>query len=268
MGLQAARLSDTDYRHKANELAAKDNLNATGEQQLEQELRDKVSGQLGMSPRSKKELPSLVECAKQMGINPSFELPLPDRKSDDSVGDSGHTIQTLLFPDQMERKLSGLFNQIRISLSEMGVNTLYCAWGFLEWFESDDSDIPLFAPLVLLPLQMKQTLVRQTYRYSVDSTGDDSEINLTLRERLRQDFAMELPLFEEEDTPESYFVKVSEMIEGKPRWRVRRFVTIGKFSFSRLVMYQDLDPSKWPANRPLEKHKVLSDLLVPSCINK
>jgi very-short-patch-repair endonuclease len=261
MALQTARLSDEDYLFKTKALDAEKNPNATGEQQLEQELRNKVRRQLGLPPHLKKELPSAVECAKQMGINPSFELPFPDEKSNDTGEDSERAIQTLLFPEQMERKLSGLYNQIRIGLSEMGVNTLYCAWGFLEWFESDDSDIPLFAPLVLLPLQVKQTLVRQTYRYSVESTGENAEMNLTLRERLRQDFAMELPLLEETDTPESYLVKISAMIEDKSRWRVRRFVTIGKLSFSRLVMYQDLDPSRWPANRPLQEHRVLSDLL-------
>jgi hypothetical protein len=69
----------------------------------------------------------------------------------------------------METNLSGLLSQIRIGLSEMGVNTLYCAWGFLEWYESDDSDTPMLAPLVLLALQMKRILTRHTYRYSVES---------------------------------------------------------------------------------------------------
>jgi hypothetical protein len=92
MALLAARLSDTDDRHKTNELNTKTNQSVIGEQQLEQELREHVRQQLGLPPRLKKELISTVECAKRMGINPSFELPLADGESDNSAGDSGNKI--------------------------------------------------------------------------------------------------------------------------------------------------------------------------------
>jgi hypothetical protein len=72
---------------------------------------------------------------------------------------------------------------------------------------------------------------------------------------------MELPSFTEADTPETYFAKIGEMIRDKPRWKVHRFITIGKFSFSRLVMYQDLDPNRWPASRSLLEHRLITDLL-------
>jgi len=52
---------------------------------------------------------------------------------------------------------------------------------------------------------MGRALVRHTYRYFTTSTGDDSEINLTLKERLLVDFSLALPDFEEDDTPERYY---------------------------------------------------------------
>jgi hypothetical protein len=45
------------------------------------------------------------------------------------------------------------------------------------------------------------------------------------------------------------------------RWRVRRFVTVGLFSFSRLVMYHDPDPERWPEQKALHRHPVLVELL-------
>lgn len=191
--------SDAHSRFGSNPLRL-DDLFSNGETQyLDKEQKHKTKPNSNSFHKSQKENPSVIECAKLIGINPSFDLPFPDTKDKNSTENLENKIQTLLFSDKMETKLSGLLNQIRIGLSEMGVNTLYCAWGFLEWYESEDSDTPMFAPLVLLALQMKRTLARHTYRYSVESIGEDVEINLTLRERLRQDFAMELPSFEETD---------------------------------------------------------------------
>ena len=196
-----------------------------------------------------------ADYARANGIDPSYDLP-----KDGSSNRPSHVddyIQTLLFPDQLERKLSGIRDGARIALSEMGVNLLYSILGYLEWYESEASDVKFFAPLLLQPLVMERTLVRSTYRYSIASTGDDSEINLTLKERLLRDFGLVLPDLGEEDTPECYFTRAEEAIKEMERWRVRRFVTVGLFSFSRLVMYHDLDPERWPEQKTLHLHPVL-----------
>ncbi|HEX9867463.1 MAG TPA: AAA domain-containing protein, partial [Candidatus Tectomicrobia bacterium] len=52
-----------------------------------------------------------------------------------------------------------------------------------------------------------------------------------------------------------------EAIKEMKRWRVRRFVTVGLFSFSRLVMYHDLDPERSPEQKALHLHLVLVELL-------
>jgi len=266
LNLNAARISNHDYRQKLDELSLEDNPNSVKEQQLERELRNSVRQQLGLPVRTEKDSISLAEWAKQNDISPSFELPFPDPQGEDLEKHLDMKIQTLLLPDQMERKMSGLYHQTQSGLAETGINTLFCSWGYLEWYESENSDKPFFAPLILLPLEMKRILARQTWQYSVQSIGDEAEINTTLQERLRRDFGLELPRFQDEDTqgedtPESYFREISEVIKDKPRWRIHRFVAIGLFYFNRLVMYHDLDPSRWPSNRSLNKHEVLSDLL-------
>src|SRR5690606_27918329 len=99
------------------------------------------------------------------------------------------------------------------------------------------------------------------YRYKVTATGDEAEVNATLSERLARDFNMRLPDFGEEARPEAYFESVTRLVAEKRRWRVRRFGTVGLFAFSRLAMWQDLDPSRWPDSLALDRHPLLLDLL-------
>jgi very-short-patch-repair endonuclease len=261
LALEAARISDQTYLRQVDELGEKDDITSVKGQRIERALRDRIREKLVMPPRSSRETMSAAEYATTIGLNPSYELPTPDPSGNNPRKHEDDKIQTLLFPDQMERKLSGLRDQTHTGLVEMGINTLFCAFGFLEWYESPDSDKGFLAPLLLHPIQMERGLVRQVYRYSIQSTGEPTEINLPLRERLRHDFAIELPQIQEDDTPETYFEQVTEMIEELPRWRVRRFVTVGLFHFARLVMYHDLDPERWPSERSLREHGVLVDLL-------
>ena len=37
-------------------------------------------------------------------------------------------------------------NDARLAEQEMGVSTLFLAFGFLEWYEADDSDKKAYAP--------------------------------------------------------------------------------------------------------------------------
>ena len=75
---------------------------------------------------------------------------------------------------------------------DMGVNTLYVAFGFLEWTESDASDEKLFAPLLFLPVAMERKRTQKGYKFSITSTGDEPSISFSLRVKLRNDFGMEL----------------------------------------------------------------------------
>ena len=54
--------------------------------------------------------------------------------------------------------------------------------------------------------------------------------------------------------------KMSAVIEELPRWKIRRFATLGLFSFSRLAMYNDLDPAKWGGDAKFSSAGVLGQL--------
>ena len=252
--LDEARLTDPAY------LAAVSNGNGSDAEQVEETLKSKVRADLGLVERGKgRKGINLVSWAEENGINPSYDLPEPGGSENPAHHDN--KIQTLLLPDALERKTSALREDARIAEQELGLSTLHAAFGFLEWMESPDSEVALFAPLVLLPVRIDREIKANRYRYFIQSgAGQDAVINLTLRERLLRDFHIKLPDFDDDDTPESYLKKVRRAVSSQRRWRIRRFVVIGHFSFARLAMYEDLDPGRWGEMPPHEQELVSSIL--------
>jgi hypothetical protein len=54
---------------------------------------------------------------------------------------------------------------------------LYLILGFLEWYDSDDSERPTLAPLVLVPVTLERRdpdLETRTYRYVLRHSGEDT----------------------------------------------------------------------------------------------
>jgi very-short-patch-repair endonuclease len=202
-----------------------------------------------------------IDAAKwaiEQGIDPSYELPKPDDfQKQAKHGDN--EIQTMLFPDALEKRLGNVREDANLAWQETGVKTLYAAFGFLEWYESNDSEQPRHSPLFLLPVEIDRELRANRYRYFIE-IAEESEptINVSLQERLKRDFGLALPTLDEDETPESYMKRVESAIGSQKRWTLRRFVVVGHFSFARLVMYQDLAPEQW--NR-LEENPLIASLL-------
>jgi hypothetical protein len=70
-----------------------------------------------------------------------------------------------------------------IAEEEQGINILYVAIGFLQWFEDERSDVKREAPLILVPV----TLVRDRRRSTFDLKfrEDDTATNQAIQERLK-----------------------------------------------------------------------------------
>lgn len=243
--LDAAKLDDAEYLTALAEAGEEPGERVLEE--LDNDLRKRVREGLGMPPRGERPATSSAEAAKRRGLDPSFDLPaLP--KGEWASHHADGFIQTVLFSEQLERTLSGLREEVRSSLQETGVNPLFCVFGFLEWYEDDNSRVQMHAPLLLLPLEIDRDLTRGKWEYRVKSSGEGMTHNVALSERLKRDFDLPLPPFEEDDTPEEYFAKIAKLIEGKRGWKVRRWITLGLFSFAKIAMYHDLDPDKWSGN--------------------
>lgn len=208
--------------------------------------------------------PSAEEWAKHLGFVTSYEVPCSSNEEKPKKH-SDKAIQTLLFPYEMEARLKALLQTSDSAVQEMGANILYLAFGFLEWYESPSSDIPRIAPLFLVPVRLQKGRLNpatQTYEYTLSYSGEDIIPNLSLREKLRADFAMALPELDENTIPEDYFNEVQSLIEDKqPRWLIRRYISLTLLNFSKLLMYLDLDPARWPDDKNIVDHPVVSRFL-------
>ncbi len=217
---------------------------------------------LGRKPTSKEDksrLPPAKEHAETLGIATSFDLPSPTPGSEATL-ESRHRdreIQTLHYPEELESILRSLSSAARLAIEETGSNMLYLAIGFLDWYETEDSTQERLAPLVLLPVIVErgspdpQTYV---YRYTIRHSGEDIVANLSLQERMRRDFNIDIPDLDEEETPEAYLQRLERITRRYDRWRVRRQITLTLLSFGKLLMYRDLHPRTWPNGKGPSSH--------------
>ncbi len=160
---------------------------------------------------------------------------------------------------ELDRRLLTTLKTARTLIEERGVNTLFVALGVLQWTESETSDVVRTSPLLLVPVLLERSSVPHGIRMRLD--GEDVQGNPTLQERLRQE-GVELPLPGDDADPNGYFDHVETAIRDKVRWNVdRSHVSIGFFSFTRYLMYLDLDVHRWPDPEHVLQHPVVSAAL-------
>lgn len=184
--------------------------------------------------------------AARAGISTSFEFPANPSGSN---GRRLHGIQTLLYPADLERQLRKIASEAKTAVEETGTNMLFLVFGFLEFYDSEDSERPMLAPLLSLPVALVRGEIdreTRTYQYTVQHNGEDLAENHTLREKLRRDFMLSIPEFGEEDEPETYFGRIEQAVKNKRLWKVRRQITLGMLSFGKLAIWADLDTKKNP----------------------
>ena len=170
-------------------------------------------------------------------------------------------LQTALTLAQLNLRLRESFRQARLSIEAQGVNILYLALGMLRWYESDSSTTERRAPLVLIPVQLARSSVRENFKLTW--TKDEIEANLSLEAKLKQDFNVrlsEMPPEHDLDV-EGYLTRVEKAVAKQPRWSVERNeVHLNFFSFSKLLIYKDLDPETWPEGNQPAEHPLVQQL--------
>ena len=178
--------------------------------------------------------------------NQGYMLGQPDFDDSPDILDRRHTdnrLQTNEASDRLQSRLLKTYYAANTVIQEQGVNTLFIALGMVEWYESDTSDNVRRAPLILIPVALDRSNARG--KFHVSYTGEELGANLSFVEKLRTDFRIEVPdLPDDEDLDiDAYFSAISRRINGMKRWFVdRESVVLGLFSFSRFLMYKDLDP--------------------------
>lgn len=190
-----------------------------------------------------------------------FAQPVED---DDEIADRhlDKNLQTPLDDEKLQKKLLRLFYDARGFYEEQGVNSLYLAIGFLEWYESPTSDKPRYAPLLLIPVELHRRTVNAKFRLRM--LDDELTTNLSLQEKLKAEFGLQLPDVPEVDdvSPGDYFDAVQQVVDGQPRWRLHRDrMTLWFFSFAKFLMFRDLNPEVWPEGKGPKQHAGLRGLL-------
>lgn len=174
-------------------------------------------------------------------------------------------LRVLLAEQDMPRRLLNLSRDARTALEETGVNTLSLAVGTLVWFDPGTPTVERRAPLALLGAALSRSSARAGFRLSAQA--DEVEDNLSLREKLRTDFAIALPDFPADYTPDAWAEAVRTAVAGQTAWRVEPgALSLGLFSYAKFLMHEDLDPERNPA---LATHPLLRTLLggaaLPPC---
>jgi very-short-patch-repair endonuclease len=146
--------------------------------------------------------------------------------------------------DALDTRLTEIFRHARTSIEESGANTLYLGLGFLRWFESDSSQKPRRAPLLLLPIVIERLSVQEGYRFVMDDA--EVRVNTTLLQLLERDFDLSVPIGDPlpEDERGVDVGKVLDVFRrtalAMPRWEVEDVAHLGFFSFTKYLMWLDL----------------------------
>ena len=224
---------------------------------------------------------------------PALEQPAEDVAEADPIVDPDRVqahhrdlkLQTALSSSDLQKRLLRTYYDARSSELEQGVNTLYLALGFLKWYEDDTTPKARYAPLVLVPVTLSRKNART--QFSIAWNEDEVSTNLSLQAKLKADFGLELPeLVTEAVTgaaagasdraadsdgevgearsfrPSDYFAKVRDLLRHVKRWEVcADDAVLSFFSFSKFLMYRDLDPGPPGRTAALDEHPLLGALM-------
>ncbi|MDD2458907.1 MAG: DUF3320 domain-containing protein, partial [Eubacteriales bacterium] len=153
-------------------------------------------------------------------------------------------LRSVLSEADHERSIIELYRAAKVSLEENGANTLYLTLGTLRWFESEVSERPRYAPIVLLPIEIVRKSARKGY--VIRLRDDEPQANITLLEMLKQDFGITvsgldpLPQDEKGIDLRSVFATLRRAVMNQARWDILESSFIGVFSFTQFVMWNDL----------------------------
>jgi hypothetical protein len=170
-------------------------------------------------------------------------------------------LRSYLTDGELSSALTKLYRSSRVSLEENGANTLYLALGFLKWYETPKSELPRYAPLLLLPVEIIRKSAQKGY--VIRSREEETLMNITLLEMLRQDFGIvingldELPRDESGVDVKRIFNIIRQGIMAQTRWDVEEEAFLGTFSFNKFIMWNDIHNN---ADK-LKENKIVASLI-------
>lgn len=154
-----------------------------------------------------------------------------------------HRVRTYLNEKEMVNVLKFIHRTSRTAIEENGANSLFLALGVLKWYETDRSIKPRYAPILMIPVD----LIRHGgNKYVIRSRDEDTIINVTLVEMIKQQFQLHISGLEPLPTDNNgidvlqVLASFRAAIMNRPRWDVLDEAMLGLFSFSKFVMWNDI----------------------------
>lgn len=130
------------------------------------------------------------------------------------------------------------------AIEENGSSTLYLSVGLLKWFDRKTPEQPRYAPILLVPVEISRRSVNS--KFTLKSREEETMINITLVEFLRQEYELNLGALEQLPTDEKG-VDVAKVMGILRRavmqlkgWDVEEQLVLGNFSFSKLILWKDI----------------------------
>ncbi|MEO3402981.1 DUF3320 domain-containing protein [Mucilaginibacter sp. CAU 1740] len=153
-------------------------------------------------------------------------------------------VRTYLSENDLSYSLTSLYRSSRVSIEENGANTLYIALGLLKWYETEASERPRYAPILLLPVEIIRKSAQKGY--IIRGREEETMMNITLLEMLRQDFGLAiggletLPKDESGVDVKAIFNTIRQAVMSKSRWDIEEQALLGNFSFSKFILWNDI----------------------------
>ncbi len=172
-------------------------------------------------------------------------------------------LQTNLTGAELQKRLFYINQRARSMMEEQGYNILYLAMGFLRWEEDNGTPEYKEAPLILIPVELERRRVKGSFK--LRWTGEDIIPNISLQSKLTEQ-GIEIPDFEmlrNKEGVQEYLDLVKDAISHKKGWKVQDSIFLGFFSFTKFVMYKDLEPESWPEDMPLEGNPLIKAIFDP-----
>ena len=134
------------------------------------------------------------------------------------------------------KALSNIGKKAKSALEETGVNIAYMTFGFINWTDDKTPGVTLHAPILLAPISIENESA--LFPHYIKMTDSELVVNPTFSFKLKNDYGMELPEYDDECVSE-YLEKVEALV-SRLKWTVTKECKIGAFSFLKINMHVDL----------------------------
>ena len=193
----------------------------------------------------------------------TFELPAATRELYEQIDNDfeNKNISLYIRSDAQKASLKFFEKERKKSFEETGSNVFYLALGFVQYFENSASLYPLYAPLILVPIDL---IKHSKDDYSISGREEPPFLNLSILEFFNKEFGVNCDNlvssidFEDENLDVNSVLNTIGSLLGKVKGTsIVRTAVINVFNFSKAVMWADVKYRK----EELSQHKVIKSII-------